>query len=499
MGLRISSTIAGTWKLIVLFVLAEVSACTLAPISSAQTDNPAVIKVESREVILPIQVIQEKKSTGVVVGSNGEAQLGWVLHYKEVTGLSAKSVHIFDDGVEATIEHFSLEKGEGWEVRDNIGDHVNYSCTPRCIWVGPDVTNKTTTFRDSNPNTYLVTYVPLPSPAGSCHRISIKVDHRQSTVFAPLQYCNTNDPLSDPLQQTDLGNKLAAYADSKGSGDLPLALEVVPFLGPSTSTPRINLSAALPANQLRRHWDGIHLITSIAVLGLVFDRNGALVTRFSDTACAPSGEGYDGPLPVPAAALEGFEQVAIPGGYETQVNLSPGDYRFEFLLTDGEKIGRASASLTVDDFSAAALSLSGIALCKRYHKPGPDEKGPTRAPQYVPLAFKGMEFTPSADTKFKKGEKLFAYLEIYGSQLQAAGAPKFYLEMKVTDEKTNELKFGTGIRPVDSPLRPDHSAIPVVWDMEVAKLPPGAYRLEVQASDSAGHKTPWRTASFAVE
>lgn len=230
-----------------------------------------------------------------------------------------------------------------------------------------------------------------------------------------------------------------------------------------------------------------------------FDRNGTLVARFSDTACGPSDKGWDVPLPPPAAALEVWEQAVIPGGYETQVNLNPGDYRFEFLLTDGEKIGRASASLTVDDFSAAALSLSGIALCKRYHKPARDERGPIHAPQFVPLTFKGVEFTPTGDTRFKKGEQLLPYLEIYGTELRAADAPRLYLEMKVFDEKTGELKIGTGARPVHSPMRPDYPAIPVVWEMEVAKLPPGTYRLEVQVSDSLGNKTAWRAASFSVE
>ena len=463
------------------------AAASFAATSSAQTATPPVIRVESHEVVLPFEVFEEKRTTE------------W-LHSKEVTGLSAKSVHIFDDGVEAKIQHFSVEKGEAWAVRDNIGYHAEYSCTPTGIWVGPDVTNKLFTLHGSRFHTYLVTYVPRPSPAGSCHRISIKVDHRNSTVFVPLQYCNTNDPLSDPLQGTELGNRLAAYADSKGSGDLPLALEVVPFLGHSSRTARISLSAELPSNQLRHHWDGINLITSIAILGFVFDRNGTLVARFSDTACGPSEKGWDVPLPPPAVALQALEQAVIPSGYETQVNLNPGDYRFEFLLTDGEKIGRASVSLTVDDFSAAALSLSGIALCKRYHKPARDERGPTHAPQFVPLTFKGVEFTPTADRKFKKGEKLFTYLEIYGSQLQAAGAPTFYMEIKVIDEKTNELKIGTGVRPVDSPMRPDQpSAIPLVWEMEVAKLPPGSYRLEAQASDSAGNKTPWRATTFSVE
>jgi hypothetical protein len=90
------------------------------------------------------------------------------------------------------------------------------------------------------------------------------------------------------------------------------------------------------------------------------------------------------------------------------------------------------------------------------------------------------------------------YVEIYGTELRAHTAPKLFMEMKVFDEKTGELKIGTGLRPVDSPVRPDYPAIPVVWEMEVAKLPPGNYRLEVQASDSAGHKTPWRATSFEV-
>ena len=113
--------------------------------------------------------------------------------------------------------------------------------------------------------------------------------------------------------------------------------------------------------------------------------------------------------------------------------------------------------------------------------------------------FDGQEFTPAGNTQFKKGEQLMTYVEIYGSELRAPAAPKLFMEMKVFDEKTGELKIGTGVRPVDSPMRPDHSAIPVVWEMEVAKLPPGSYRLEAQVSDSAGNKTPWRATTFSVE
>ena len=342
------------------------AAASFAATSSAQTATPPLIKVESHEVVLPIEVIRETKSTGIVEGSNGEAQLGWVFHSKEVTGLSTKSVHIFEDGMEQKIQHFSMEKDLRWVVRDNTGSHLDYSCTPKGFWVGPNVPNKISPLDDSRFHKYLVSYVPLSSPAGSCHRISIKVDRRHTKVFAPGQYCNTKDPLSDPLKQTELGNQLLAHLNSVENVDLPVSLQAVPFLG-SSNAARVNLSAHLPASLLEHHWDGVRLITSVVVLGLILDRTGTLIARFSETACAPGDDWYTGPLPVPAWFKEGYEQAIIPSGYETQMDLNPGDYRLEFLLTDGEKFGRASTSFTVDDFSSAALSMSGIALCKRYH------------------------------------------------------------------------------------------------------------------------------------
>ncbi len=471
-------------------------ACAAVPCGSlAQTNESPVIKVKSHEVVLPIKVIRETRSVGAAVGPNGEPQLVWVYRADEETGLSAKSVHVFVDGVETKIQHFSFERVNGWEVADNIGHHLAYSCTPRGIWVGPDI--KRGKVNDSRTHTYLVTYVPPPSPIGSCHRISIKVHGRHTTVLAPSQYCNTKDPLSDPLKDTDLGNKLLANANSNQVSGLPLSVEVNSFAGPSGDG-RINLIADLPADLLERHWDGIHLVTSIAVLGLIFDRKGTLVSRFSDIACAPaeSSIGYQGPLPL-ASDKEDDERTVIPSGYQTQVDLSPGDYLMEFLLTDGEKLGRASVSFTVADFSSSALSLSDIALCKRYYEPTPGQSGPTRAPQYVPLMFDGHELTPVGDTHFKKGDGCVEYIEIYRPQAGPASST-FYLELKLVDTRTGELRIATGLRPVDS-ASSANSAIPVVQTLFLEKLPPGTYRLEAQASDSAGRKSDWRTTSFTVE
>ena len=73
------------------------------------------------------------------------------------------------------------------------------------------------------------------------------------------------------------------------------------------------------------------------------------------------------------------------------------------------------------------------------------------------------------------------------------------IEVKITNLKSGKLAVGTGLKPVDTGIQPGNPIIPVVWDLAAKKLRYGKYRLEVQASDSAGNKTPWRATTFSVE
>jgi len=127
----------------------------------------------------------------------------------------------------------------------------------------------------------------------------------------------------------------------------------------------------------------------------------------------------------------------------------------------------------------------------------PEEEA--RAPQYVPLVSSGLEFTPAGDTHFKKSDRLMTYFEIYEPRLGETGAVKLLFQMRVTDTKTREVKAETGMRAVASGTRLGNPVIPVWEEIAIDKLPPGTYRLEVQASDSAGKSTVWRAASFTVE
>jgi hypothetical protein len=118
--------------------------------SSAQTDSAPPIKVESHEVVVPVEMIQETKDPkGIMSDANGNLRAVWILRSNEITNLPPKSVHIFEDGVEQRIRHFSFEKLHAWGVGDNIGRHQEYSCTPRGLWGGPNVMQSNFYFDDS--------------------------------------------------------------------------------------------------------------------------------------------------------------------------------------------------------------------------------------------------------------------------------------------------------------------------------------------------------------
>jgi hypothetical protein len=67
-----------------------------------------------------------------------------------------------------------------------------------------------------------------------------------------------------------------------------------------------------------------------------------------------------------------------------------------------------------------------------------------------------------------------------------------------TDRTTGEQKLDTGLLRVAIPAASGSPAIPVAKRVPVDSLPPGSYRLELEASDSAG-KSARRTADFEIE
>ena len=93
---------------------------------------------------------------------------------------------------------------------------------------------------------------------------------------------------------------------------------------------------------------------------------------------------------------------------------------------------------------------------------------------------------------------MFSYFEVYEPAL-ASGQARVQYEMRVIDAKTDKTIVDTGLRSAESFVNSEKLIIPIAEEVAINKLPTGAYRVEVQASDSTGEQTPWRSAFFTVE
>jgi hypothetical protein len=187
---------------------------------------------------------------------------------------------------------------------------------------------------------------------------------------------------------------------------------------------------------------------------------------------------------------------------KTQIDLPAGNYDLEVVLNDGWNFGRAEIPLTVEPHDGRQLALSSVALCKNLRSAAVASQEAAQAnfaPQYVPLVSKDIQFTPAGDATFAKGEPLFAYFEVYEPSL--AGNPALSVSVHMTLYDAATSKAVASFAPLDAAPyeRAGGSVLRIARRIPLDQLPKGAYRLEVQASDSAGESTSWRKAEFAVK
>jgi hypothetical protein len=69
----------------------------------------------------------------------------------------------------------------------------------------------------------------------------------------------------------------------------------------------------------------------------------------------------------------------------------------------------------------------------------------------------------------------------------------------VQDRKTGAMAQDTGLISVANSMQPGNPVIPVGLRVPLDKLTPGAYRLLLQARDSAGHDSVVRTIDLDVQ
>ena len=488
--------------------------------SLVQSNSSFSIRVEAHEVEIPVFVGNDKfvsrsREYGIHREIDSDREL------REISGLSAKDFHIDEDGVDQSIKNLWIEPINSFNVPDNLRHHFEYSASARGFWSGPDSEEMMSSYHSviSYPALekhiwwYLLSYVPPPSVEGKCHRIKVTVDRDDAVIYARNGYCTIAHSSSDPLKGTEVEKKMEGFLASSQVATVPLAVQVVATFN-SSGVGLVNIAVEFPWRALKRYKDGCKDWANVSILGLVYNEDGTLAARFSDVAYSPK---------VWDSKYAGFcsdTKYTLPIRYETQVDLSPGNHKLRLVLTDGENFGHVDVPLNVQPYDQNKLSVSGIILCKRFievsawgyihsiswgmfDQTASWKDKTSTAPEYHPLVSKGIGFTPTGDAVFHKkkhnqGERMFSYFEVYEPTL-VSGQAKVPYEMRVIDVKTGKTIVDTGLRSADSYVNPGKLIIPIAEEIAIDKLPIGAYRVEVQASDSTGKQTPWRSAFFTVE
>jgi hypothetical protein len=499
-------------------------------ILSAQGDNISsdnggsfTIRVEAREVIVPVFVAYKN------------------IHV--MYGLNLNNFHIFEDKIEQPVTNLRTISSNIWNVTDSVlpsSSHIEYSGNTKGIWYSPDQPqpdmslrggpmgiNHTSTFIDSMfPILYLLSYTPPPSFEGACHQIKVTVDQSDAVDYARDEYCNVKHSAFDPLDGTKVGEMMKEVAESKLVAELPLAVQAAATFSGSSEAFE-NISIDLPWRSYQTVYQGCRLKDNVKILALVYTKEGRLVTRFSDESLTSSGW-----INIKWRYVDcSYKTLWLSSRYVTQIDLHPGSYYLKIVVFDGESFGRADLPIEVDRYDRNGFAVSDIVLCKRFtsmniawswtkdrdfpwswvngKEPGYSDRAKlpineiSTAPEYHPLVSKGNGFTPAGDTVFHKkkhspGDRMFSYFEVYEPAL-ASGLAKVQYEMRVIDAKTDKTIVDTGFRSADSFVNSGKLIIPIAEEIAINKLPTGAYRVEVQASDSTGMQTPWRSASFTVE
>jgi hypothetical protein len=503
-----------------------------APFVLSQTEDPFSIRVESNLVLVHAEVYDKDRMHEYTNAFTRCRTANNIMFYQlspsepyfpksciefAVKGLGANDFHVFEDGMEQKIESVRMERTTHQTARDSIGFNNEWSYTPRGKWSTVDwYTPRRKLGLENLPQPgviwyfYEIAYVPKIPEQGKCHQIRVTVDRPHAVVFASDQYCYIEHPATDPLNGTKFGKQMENDLDSDKRGKIPLSLQAS-FFYIGTQTARVDVVLGFPWEDLRHEWIHLDFRAAIGILGVVYGRHGNLAARFSDLACCASEDPeyllstnpdlYSYPDAYDFRSR--WDSAILPSRYETQIDLPTGEeYDFRVVLSDGRKFGRASTRLRIDSYDGKQLAISSVALCKRFRDAGAaaqEAAAANLAPRYVPLVSRGMQVTPSADTNFKRGEPLIAYYEVYEPLLSQQPTTAVQVHMRIVDAKT-------GVKKVDFPaldaapyMRQGTTMIPIGDELMIGQLPKGNYRLEVQATDSAGRSTPWRTTSFTLE
>ena len=333
---------------------------------------------------------------------------------------------------------------------------------------------------------YILGYAPPDTPEGSCHTLKVKMNEGGMHVRSRSGYCNVRT--GNVLEGKPLEKQLEARASGSQAGSIHGVLEA-PFFYTGPNTARVNLAMEIPSDSFQFNKEKGKYHASLNVLGIAYRNDGSIGAKFSDT------------VNLDLEKDEWKEFAKSPYEYSNQFDAAPGDYKLTVVLSaGGDAFGKFESPLAIDAYDGKHFSLGGVALANSAHKLSdiPESLDSVLLEDRTPLVVKGMQIVPSATNRFKHTDNVVVYSEIYEPLLTSENPPVVAAGYTVLDRATNNTLFSTGAMRADDFIQKGNPVIPIGFKVKVDDLKPGAYRLVMQAVDSAKNNAPNRTVDFDI-
>jgi VWFA-related protein len=338
--------------------------------------------------------------------------------------------------------------------------------------------------RDQN-EFYLLGYVPASSPEGSCHTLKVKMEHGGMQVRSRSGYCNVR-----PVNPLD-GKPIQKQMELQASGSQPGAIHgslQAPFFYSGPNVAQVNLAMEIPGDSLIFNKDRGKYHANVNVLGIAYNPDGSVGARFNDT------------LNLDLEKDEWKEFTKLPYHYQNQFDAAPGAYKLSVVLSSGgDNFAKFKTPLKIDAYDGKKFTLGGVVLSKTVQSVDqiPTDVDATLLEDRTPMIVKGMQITPAANYSFKQSDKVVIYSQVYEPLLKSDAPPRVVAGYSILDA-SNKQVFFSGPIPLEEYMQKGNAVVPFGLVVQVKDLPPGNYRLVLQAADGAHNQAPSREAQFTV-
>lgn len=335
---------------------------------------------------------------------------------------------------------------------------------------------------------YLLGFAPLESADGSCHTLKVKVDRHGTEVRARSGYCNVQP--TDILAGKPIEKELEAHATGAAPAQSVGGTIEAPFFYTAPNEARVNLVMEIPPSSIKFDKVKGKYHADLNVLGIASKPDGSVGARFSDEVT----------LDLEKDDWEKFNKT--PMHYENQFTVAPGKYSLTVVLSGGQQdFGKYEMPLAIDAYDGKAFAISGVALSSDIEKLA-DVGSALDADLLAgrtPLVFEDVEVVPSGTDHFKKTDNLAMYTQIYDPHLETDAHPDVKIAYRIVDEKSGKTILSTGAIDASHLIQKGSPVIPVALKIPISQMPPGNYRVDVQAVEQGGAVTPIHSATFVED